>query len=696
MIYINNKIIKYKAQSIKYNKYMSKNKTKSNMNNIDIFDALQHDPEVILSKMNADEIANLLEEAADAYYIKGKPLISDDLYDIVFDYLKKKDPNHPAIQRIGAPIQPGKKVELPYWMGSLDKIRDDPKALTRWVNTYNDPSKYVVSDKLDGNSGLLVYDKKKTIALYSRGDGTYGQNVSHLLEKINGIVPISSNKKKPDDFSLPLAVRGELIISRKNWDQIKDLGANARNVVAGAMHASSPDDKIASRIDFVAYELLEPRMSPLDGLLFLKNLGFIVSYFEPLNTNEMTMDKLSNILVSRRRDSPYEVDGIVLAHDKEYKRIRDRNPRHMFAFKSLLTHDEAEVIITRVEWNVSKDGYIKPLVHFPTVVIEGAKISKATGFNASFIEQNKIGPGSRIVIIRSGAVIPHIVRVMTPASNGKPSFPDIPYKWNESHVDIIIEQDTNENAAVMVKRMEYFVNTLDIKSIGPGTIKKLYASGYDTIPKLLAAKKEDIVEIEGFKSTSAQNIVDGLATVASAKCANLMAASSLFGRGIGSRKIAPVLEVFPDIVDIDTPVPSYEQLLSIQGMGDVSAKSILEGIIPFRKFLKEIGHRCNVKSIKQQQQQQQQIKSPSGSKAVKTIKQGADMTGITVVFTGFRNKDWENIITDAGGKITTSISKNTTEVVASDIHEESGKLKKARELGISIMSRDEFAEKYAL
>jgi NAD-dependent DNA ligase len=695
---------------------MSKSNTKANMNNRTIFDALQHDPESILAKMNADEIAGILEEASDAYYIKGKPVLSDDLYDIVFDYLKKKAPNHPAIQRIGAPIQPGKKVELPYWMGSLDKIRDDPKALTRWVNSYSDPSKYVVSDKLDGNSGLLVYDKKKTIALYSRGDGTYGQNVSHLLEKINGIVPIQTmldNKKKSEEFSLPLAVRGELIISRKNWDQIKDLGANARNVVAGAMHAANPDDKIANKIDFVAYELLEPRMTPSDGLLFLKNLGFMVSYFESLNSNDMTMDKLSNILVSRRRDSPYEVDGIVLAHDKEYKRIRDRNPRHMFAFKSLLTHDEAEVIITKVEWNVSKDGYIKPLVHFPTVVIEGAKISKATGFNAAYIEQNKIGPGSRIVVIRSGAVIPHIVRVMTPASNGKPAFPDIPYKWNETHVDIIIEQDTNENADVMIKRMEYFVNTLDIKSVGPGTIKKLYSSGFDTIPKLLAAKKEDVMKLEGFKSTSAQNIVDGLAMVASVRCADLMAASSLFGRGIGAKKLAPVLEVYPTIADMDAPVPTYEQLLSIQGMGDVSAKAILEGIVPFRKFLKEIGHRCNVKPILRQQPQQPQqsqpsqplqpsqssqqpTKNPSGSKSVKTIKPIADMSGMTIVFTGFRNKEWENMITDAGGKNTTSISKNTSIVVAADVHEESGKLKKARELGVSIMSRDDFAKKYDL
>ncbi len=652
-------------------------------------DALQHDPEAVLSKMDADAIADLLEYASNAYYIQGKPVISDDLYDLVFDYIKKKYPKHPATLRIGAPIQPGKKEELPYWMGSLDKIRDDPKALTKWLSDYGEPASYIVSDKLDGNSGLLVYNKNQ-MSLYSRGDGTYGQNVSHLLTKINGIVPTKDLVDK-DGYSFPFAVRGELIISRKSWEQIKELGANARNVVAGAMHASVPDKRIADRIDFVAYELLEPRMTPMEGMNLLKALGFMVAYYAPLNQSDMTMDKLSEILVARRRDSPYEVDGIVLGHDKEHKRIKGKNPKYAFAFKSLLTHDEAEVIVTKVEWNVSKDGYIKPLVHFPTVTIEGAKISKATGFNAAFIEQHKIGPGSRIIVIRSGSVIPHILRVVSQASNGKPAFPQIPYTWTDTHVDIIIEKGQEESPEVTMKRMEYFVNTLDIKNVGPGTIKKLYAGGFTTLPKLLAAKKEDIMKIDGFKSTSAQNIVDGLASVSSARCVDLMAASGMFGRGIGAKKLAPVLEQFPKIVDMDAPIPSYEELTSIQGMGEASVKSILDGIVPFRRFLKEIGHSCKPKKMITPR-----ATSPAKAGPSTPEKKIADMKGITVVFTGFRNKEWEVAIGDAGGKVSTSVSKNTTAVVAVDVNEDSGKLNKAREIGVPIMSKEAFAKKYSL
>lgn len=652
------------------------------------FEALQHDPEAVLSRMDADQVAGLLEVAADAYYNRGTPLISDDLYDLVFDHLKAKAPRHPAVQRIGAPIAAGDKVQLPYWMGSLDKIRDDPKALTKWAHEYSDPAEYLISDKLDGNSGLLLYTKKG-ISLYSRGDGTQGQDVSHLLPHIQGVVSRDALAKQR--APIPLAVRGELIISRKNWDTIRDLGANARNVVAGAMHRKTADTRIAPKIDFVAYELLDPPMPPSEGLNLLGSLGFKTVHFETVGPQRMTMDALSEALVRRRRDSPYEIDGIVIFHNKQYKRIRGKNPKYAFAFKSLLTHDEAEVVVTKVEWNVSKDGYLKPLVHFPPVTLEGAKIGKATGFNAAFITQHNIGPGSRIVVIRSGAVIPHIVRIVSPSSNGRPAMPDTPFVWNETRVDITLPQG-DSSAAMRMKQMEYFANTLDLKYLGPGTIKKLFEAGTDTIPKLLALKAEDIQKIEGFQSTSAKNIVESLGAVQSARCADLMAASGLFGRGMGAKKLAPVLEAFPSLSEPDVSLPSYEELRNVPGMGEVSARAVLEGIAPFRRFLQEIHIPCNRKARTPSRPSPAGPSQPGPSRATPA----PDMTGITAVFTGFRNKEWEDKIAAAHGKVSTSVSKNTTFVVAADVNDDSTKSKKARELNIPILSKDEFASRYGL
>ena len=146
---------------------------------------------------------------------------------------------------------------------------------------------------------------------------------------------------------------------------------------------------------------------------------------------------------------------------------------------------------------------------FNPVYINNVKIQKATGFNGAFIEKNKIGPGSKVVIIRSGDVIPHIVEVLTPSSNGEPSMPDISYKWNDTHVDIIVEKDI-ENKQMKLRQMEHFVKTLDIQHIGPGILKKLFDEGIDTVNKLFKLTKKDLLLIEGIKEKSAEKIYNSL------------------------------------------------------------------------------------------------------------------------------------------------------------------------------------------
>ena len=152
------------------------------------------------------------------------------------DYLEKKDPKNPILKEIGA-VAPGEKVDLPYWMGSLDKIREDEKVLNNWKTKY--PGDVIISDKLDGNSALLVINKKGA-KMYSRGDGFKGQDISHLISLIKGI-PTSTKEE--------YAIRGELIISKENWSS-HGKGANARNAVAGLMHSKVPDPELVKYVDF--------------------------------------------------------------------------------------------------------------------------------------------------------------------------------------------------------------------------------------------------------------------------------------------------------------------------------------------------------------------------------------------------------------------------------------------------------------
>lgn len=614
-----------------------------------------NNPGKFLAAATADEVAAMLRVASAAYYNTSVPLMSDELFDKAQEHLKKIAPKHPALKEIGAPYEAGQKVDLPHWMGSLDKIRDDPKAIEKWLKTYNSNAGFVVSDKLDGNSGMLVYHGGKC-SLYTRGDGHKGQDISFLLPA--GLkVPVSKTE---------MAVRGELIISRANWSP--EMGANARNTVAGILHSKKPDAALLTRVDFVAYELIHPKMPPLDAMAFMKEHGFNVVHYQHLNTFDMPT--LSDILVTRRQQSAYEIDGIVVVANSVHRVVKGKNPKYAFAFKSMLTHNEAEVNVTKVEWNASKDGYLKPTVHFEAVVLNGVKIQKATGFNAGFIRDNKIGAGAVVVIIRSGDVIPHIIRVV---KSTVAQMPQTAFKWTDSGVDIIL--DATDDLGVITKTLEHFAKHMEIKHVSTGTLKKLVEhAGVRNIPDLLKLKLADIRGVEGFAVVSAQRVYDSLQAVKQkGACVDLMSASNIFGRGLGKKKIEAITEAIPKI--LKKQMPTVSEVAAVSGIGAKTASAFCEKLPAFFKMLDDAGIRaCS--------------SSPVAASVV--VKNTMAFKDAVIVFTGFRNAEWERIIKAAGGKVSTTVSKSTTLVVAADVNEKSGKLDRARELEIRIISKQTF------
>lgn len=621
---------------------------------------LNKNPIAVLDTLSEEEIAQLIQKANYDYYNSENPLLTDDIFDTVKEYLEKKNPKHPILKAVGAAAAAGEKVELPYYMGSLDKIKSDDKQLERFKAAF--PCSYVVSDKLDGNSGMYYVDKDGKGHLYSRGDGTLGQDISHLLPFVRGI---------PSAVPKLYAVRGEVIMSRADFAKVADKGANARNMVAGIINAKLPDLEIARLIQFVAYELVHPREAPEAQMATLGALGFKVVHHQVVTEQSLTNPLLSGVLVDRRKGSEFEVDGIVVAHNGVHNRTKE-NPKHAFAFKSVHTMEKAEVIVTSVEWNMSKDGYLIPVVHFNPVHLAGVMIAKANGFNGKYIKDNRLGPGSRIVIMRSGDVIPYILEVLSPAANGQPQMPTIDFEWSKSGVDIFVPKESGGDELAL-KNIIYFFNKLDIKGVSAGTITKIFNAGYKDIKSIVNIKKTDLAGLEGMGEKSAQNVHSALAAgTKDVDCVLLMDASNTLGRGLGPKKLEAIVGAFPQIVS-KSYTPTVEELTSIKGIEKKTAELFVKNLPAFFRFYKECGVTC-AKSEKP-------VAGPTGS----------SLSHLNVVFTGVRDKALEDYLEANGATVSSGISgKTTTLIVKSTDGKETSKVQKARDLGVKVVTIGDF------
>jgi DNA 3'-phosphatase len=483
-----------------------------------------------------------------------------------------------------------------------------------------------------------------------------------------------------------IAVRGELIISKENWEALGAMGkqgANPRNTVAGAINSDILKKDLLSKIDFVAYTLVHPQLK--DGLNKLQELGFKVAY--NISTRSMNLENLSKILETRRAESEYVIDGIVIEDTSKYYDIeKGKNPEHSFAFKSIHTLEQVEVMVSKVEWNVSKDMYMKPIVMFKEIDLDGVKIKQATGFNASYIVKNVVGPGSRIIIIRSGNVIPHIQSVLTPSATGTPSMPGIEgedYIWNDTRVDIMLTSKVGvRNRDYDIKNLTYFMKTANIEYMGPGNIAKLYDAGFVDIKMIANIKMDDLLKIDGIKDKGATNIITALAEIKNIECLTLMDASNIMGRGFSYKKIKIITDMYPHILYHDkksralTSKLTAEDLMRAEGIAETSATLFLSNLPKFYDFYDNLGIKCKAPD------------NAGAAPAAGATMIDANILGKSFVFTGFRDKDLEAYITRVGGFVKTTISKNTDYLVVADINDTNNKTEKASSLGVPIILRD--------
>lgn len=640
------------------------------ISNIDeIIEEILNEPYEYAKKISINKLVEILRKLSYHYYNTEEELVPDDIFDILKEVLQSRDPNNPYLKEVGSPITK-EKIKLPYFMPSLEKIKPTNEKLSQWINKYKGP--YVISDKLDGISGLFTKNKNK-LKLYTRGDGEYGQDISHLIPYI--ISKKYNIKQLPDN----IVIRGELIISIDDFKKIKDEFKNARNAVAGLVNSKDFSIKVAELTQFIGYTILYPKLKILDQLNKLSiDYKFNTVYY--FSENTINNKKLSDILDKRRLESKFEIDGIVVMDNSKIYDVINENPEYAFAFKTIRKDQVFDVKVIDIEWNIGKDGYLTPRVILEPTDISGVTIKYTTGYNAKFINDNKLGPGAIVKLIRSGDVIPDILEVVKQAN--QPKMPTIEYKWNETEVNILpkdifgIFKDT-----MIIKQILYFFNQIDVKYISEGIITKLVNNGYNSIIKILKADKTNLYKIEGLGEKIINKIYDNIQEqFNNIDLATLMSASGLFGRGMGIKRMKLITDTYPDILHNKwTSTELEEHIIKIDGFDKKTANQFTKNFNKFISFIKELEtiNYINVDHII--------------NKKTNINTQGI-FNNMKIVFTGFRNKDWENFVISNGGIITDSVSKNTNLVVYTDT--DSTKYLKAVQLKIPLIQKQDFQKKY--
>lgn len=629
------------------------------------------DPYKFGNDLSVNNLVDLLTQLSHYYYNTSEPLVPDSIFDLLHDVLEERDPKNKFLETVGAPISKD-KVDLPYPMASLNKIKPDTKVLEDWLKLHKGP--YVLSDKLDGVSGLL-YKKDNKFKLFTRGDSTTGQDITHLIPYLLG------GKYNPAKIPNGSAIRGEIIMSKANFDTIKDKYKNARNTVAGLVNSKNFSMELAKLTEFIGYAVVYPKLKQEEQMKKLVEWSFPVASYKVEKT--LTYDMLSKYLQDRRKSSEYDVDGIVVIDSEKAYDLKDGNPTYGFAFKMVLSDQVAEVTVLDVEWNVSMHGYLKPVVKITPVKLVGVTIKNATGHNAKFVVDNKLGPGSVIKIVRSGDVIPYIMEVIKPSTSGQAKLPSIPYKWNNTKIDFVV-QDIHGAAknTIIIKQLTHFFKKLGVKFISEGIITKLVDAGYTTIKDIINADPDDLIDIDGVGDKLIKKIYDNMRVAfETSDIQTLMAASNIFGKGLGVRKAKIIVDAYPNIMNEKwTRDELFDNVMLLSGFDDVTATQFADAFATFKKFFDDL---CKITTINVGHLK----KVPK-----KAVMKGTLFVDKKVVFTGFRNKELEDFIVSNGGSITESVSKNTSLVVYSETS--SSKYLKAVELKVPVLTMAEFKKKY--
>lgn len=649
------------------------------------------------------QLTDKLNYYAKLYYEDDAPEISDYEYDMLARELKKLESQYPQFVRLdsplhrigGRPLDKFEQVVHAYPMESLTDVfsYDEIKEFDAGIKERFPDAKYSVEVKIDGLSVCLEYEDGYLKKGATRGDGTVGEDVSANIRTIRDI-PLSIDDKRR------IFVRGEVYMPHKSFNEINErrerdgepLLANPRNAAAGSLRQLDSAVCAQRGLSILCFNLQNSGELGIDshdeGLSLISSLG--LKTVEPrLITGDI--DEIIGFIeriAHERYSLDFDIDGIVIkADDFEIRNAMGstaKAPRWAVAYK--YPPEEKPTVLREIPINVGRTGVLTPNARFDTVRLAGTFVSRATLHNLDFIREKDIRIGDTIIVRKAGDIIPEVVRVdFTKRTGGEQIF-DMPLFCPVCGAKVHIDEEQAairctgaECPAQLSRRLTHFVSrgAMDIEGLSEARIELLLTSGLiKNQADLYKLTIQDVAQLDRMGEKSAENLINAIENSKSRGLSKL-----LFGLGIDliGQKAAKVLA--QNFANIDLIMKAdKEELMAIYDFGDKMADSLMtwmsseQGIDLINK-LKEAG--VDMTSHEE--------------KALDTLK------GKTFVVTGtlikYSRSEITELIEKLGGKVTGSVSKKTAFLVAGE--DAGSKLKKANELGITVLSEEEF-EKMAL
>ena len=638
-------------------------------------------------------LVSTLNEAAKAYYQENREIMSNFEYDKLYDELVELE-KETGITLSGSPTVrvgyelltelPKERHESP--MLSLDKTKDRD-ALAAWLLDKDG----LLSWKLDGLTIVLTYRDGKLYKAVTRGNGEIGEVITNNAKVFSNI---------PLTISYPgeLILRGEAVIGYDEFERInagiEDVDAkykNPRNLCSGTVRQLNNQITAERKVSFFAFSLVKADGVEFDNsreqqILWLKELGFETVEYERVNAG--TIHESIGRFADKVAANNYPSDGLVLIFDDiAYGRSLGRTakfPRDSIAFK--WADELATTHLRYIEWSPSRTGLINPVAVFEPVELEGTTVSRASVHNVSILESLELGEGDEISVYKANMIIPQIAENLT--RSGCVPIPKVcPVCGGATEVRQIIDVRslycTNPDCqAKQIKAFALFVSrdALNIDGMSEATLEKFIGEGFiKEFSDLfhLDRHEEQIVTLEGFGQKSYDNLVAAAKTASHTTLPRLIYALGIPGIGTANAKV--IAKAFDyDIERIRRA--KTEELAQIPGIGEVLA----EGFVTF------FGSEKN-------QQTLDSLLADLRFEAVETNAGEQTLDGKTFVITGavyhFENRnELKEKIESLGGTVSGSVSAKTTFLINNDTASTSGKNKKAKELGIPVISEEEFLQ----